>query len=219
VKSSDESASSVVSALDPEVHLMLAVRADNAAAFEELVRRYQTRLRTFMRYLLQSEQQVEDLVQEVFLRIFRARKSYEPTARFATWVYRIARNVAKNARRSQARRKEVHVSSTTSDSQPMNAMEQLAKEASALMPARMADRNEIGRSVNEAMGLISERQRMALLLCKFEGMTYEEVAQTMELSVPAVKSLINRGRASLRDALAPYFLEGKAVHRSTNPPT
>jgi RNA polymerase sigma-70 factor (ECF subfamily) len=200
-----------VPALDPDVRLMLAVAADDANAFEELVRRYQPRLVTVMRYLLHRDDQVEDLVQEVFLRVFRARKNYQPTARFATWIFHIAQNVAKNARRTLARRKEVPVPTQQDDSRAMVTLDQLAQEASALMPARQLDRSEIGKAVQDAMQLIGERQRMALLLCKFEGMSYEEVAETMELTIPAVKSLINRGRTSLRDALQPYFCEGRPV--------
>jgi RNA polymerase sigma-70 factor (ECF subfamily) len=119
--------------------------------------------------------------------------------------------VAKNARRSLARRKEVLVAPKSDDSQAVDTLDQLAKDASGLMPTRMADRTEIGEAVQNALWSIGERQRIALLLCKFEGMSYEEVATTMELSVPAVKSLINRGRTSLRDALAPFYLEGKCV--------
>ncbi len=92
---------------DPDVRLMLQVRDDNAAAFEELVLRYQGRLITVLEQLVHQRDVAEDLAQEVFLRVFRARKTYEPGAKFSTWLFTIANNVASNALRSLARRREV----------------------------------------------------------------------------------------------------------------
>ncbi|MCA9216273.1 MAG: sigma-70 family RNA polymerase sigma factor, partial [Planctomycetales bacterium] len=96
-------------AIDPDARLMLCVRDDDAAAFEELVRRYQSRLVTILRNMMGSPDLAEDLAQEVFLRVYRARKSYTPDAKFSTWIYRIATNIAKNAKRSKVRRREVNV--------------------------------------------------------------------------------------------------------------
>ena len=90
---------------DPDVRLMLQVRDGSAAAFEELVLRYQNRLLTVLEHLVNSREQAEDLAQEVFLRVFRARKRYEPAAKFSTWLFTIANNVASNARRSRAHRR------------------------------------------------------------------------------------------------------------------
>ncbi|HEY6563822.1 MAG TPA: sigma-70 family RNA polymerase sigma factor [Pirellulaceae bacterium] len=194
--------------LDPDVQLMLAVRAGDAGAFEELVRRYQGRLFTVMRHMIDRPDQLEDLVQEVFLRVFRSRNDYVPSARFATWIYRIAENIAKNAKRTLARRKEVHVRSQPQDSQAVPCLEELAKDASAMMPTRRVEGNERSLVVQEALRSLGERQRMALLLCKFEGMSYADVAEAMEITVPAVKSLLARARLTLRDLLEPYFLDG-----------
>ena len=94
-------------ALDPDVRLMLEVRDDNAAAFEELVARYQGRLLTVLRHLVGNREQAEDLTQEVFLRVYRARKSYEPGAKFSTWLFTIANHAASNSLRDQSRRHEV----------------------------------------------------------------------------------------------------------------
>lgn len=195
--------------LDPDVRLMLAVRDDDAEAFAELVRRHQGRLLTVMRHMIENPGQTEDLVQEVFLRIFRARKKYEPTARFSTYLYKVAENVAKNARRTLARRREIQVLPSVEESQAMGTIEQLAKEASALMPARLADRSELHQVVQGALANLNDRQRLAVLLCKFEGMSYIDIADAMQLSVPAVKSLLTRARLHLRDVLEPYLADGK----------
>ncbi len=195
--------------LDPDVRLMLAVRDDDAEAFAELVRRHQGRLLTVMRHMTENPGQTEDLVQEVFLRIFRARKKYEPTARFSTYLYKVAENVAKNARRTLARRREIQVLPSVEESQIMGSMEQLAKEASALMPTRLADRSELHQVVQGALANLNDRQRLAVLLCKFEGMSYIDIAEAMDLSVPAVKSLLTRARLHLRDVLEPYLADGR----------
>lgn len=186
---------------------MLRVRDGNAAAFEELVRRYQSRLRTILENMVGRGDHAEDLVQEVFLRVFRARGTYTPDAKFSTWLFTIAHNVARNARRSKSRRKEVHV---TADSQVMtaNPLEQMATAASGQLPTRQLDRAERAEMVRLAMETLNERQRMAVLLSKFEGMSYADIAATMELSTPAVKSLLTRARSNLRLVLGPYIAEG-----------
>jgi RNA polymerase sigma-70 factor (ECF subfamily) len=205
--------------LDPDVRLMLAVREDDSAAFERLVSQYQRRLLTVLQHWLGNHDLAEDLVQEVFLRVFRARKNYEPTARFSTWIFTIAHNVARNARRTLARRREVHMQQQTTESQELATLEELAKAASGMMPTRQLDKREMSDVVNMAIGLLNERQRMAVLLCKFEGMSYVDIADTMGMTPSAVKSLLSRARGNLRDALEPYLRRGlppSAVQGSGN---
>lgn len=194
--------------LDPDVRLMLQVKDDQAAAFEELVRRYQVRLVAIFQQTLGSREQAEDLAQEVFLRIYRARKTYEPRSRFSTWLFTIANNVAHNARRSRARRKEVQLAGRKSSSILAGSLSQLVEAASGLMPTRCLDRSERAELVNLAMETLNERQRMAVLLSKFEGMSYADISETMGLSVSAIKSLLSRARGNLREVLEPYINEG-----------
>jgi RNA polymerase sigma-70 factor (ECF subfamily) len=187
---------------------MLKVRDGNAAAFEELVMRYQARLITVLEHLVHRREQAEDLAQDVFLRVYRARKTYVPGAKFSTWLFTIANNVASNARRSSARRREVNVSGAPQHELP-NPLERMAKAASGLMPARQLDKTEMSEVVRTAIDSLSERQKMALLLAKFEGMSYADIAETMGLSVQAVKSLLSRARTNLRDLLEPYVTAGQ----------
>lgn len=196
--------------IDPDVRLMLQVREGNAGAFEELVARYQDRLLTVLQHLLRNSEQAEDLAQEVFLRVYRARETYVPGARFSTWLFTIANNVASNARRSLARRREVNLN--PSDSGPMGSggsLDQLAKEASGLLPTRQLDKVEMAQVVQAALETLNERQRMAVLLSKFEGMSYAEIANTMNMTEKAIKSLLSRARGKLRTVLEPYLNEGK----------
>src|SRR5688572_4683274 len=188
---------------------MLQVRAGNAAAFEELVLRYQARLLTVLEHLVGNRELAEDLGQEVFLRVFRARERYQPEARFSTWLFTIANNVASNALRSKSRRREVGVpeKSNGSDTSPFG-LDQMAKAASALMPTRALDKVESAEMVRQALESLNDRQRLALLLSKFEGMSYQDIADTMDLSVQAIKSLLSRARVNLEKILTPYIEEG-----------
>ncbi|MGA2621153.1 MAG: sigma-70 family RNA polymerase sigma factor [Thermoguttaceae bacterium] len=192
-------------ALDPDVRLMLEVRDGSGAAFEELVLRYQGRLVRVLEHLVGSRDLAEDLAQEVFLRAYRARRQYQPGAKFATWLFTIANNVASNARRDRSRRHEVTLASH--DSGPMGArpLDRMIPAGSGVMPARQLDKAEVRQVVGLAMESLSERQRLAVLLNKFEGMSYADVAETMEISPQAVKSLLSRARENLRQMLEPYF--------------
>lgn len=194
--------------IDPDVRLMLQVRDDDAAAFEEIVSRYQDRLLMVLRHLVGNVEQAEDLAQEVFLRVYRARKTYRPGAKFSTWLFTIANNVASNARRSLARRREVNLQASPSGSFAAGSLEHLATEASGLMPTRQAEKAEMAKIIHEALGTLNERQRMAVLLSKFEDMSYADIAQAMDVSQKAIKSLLSRARGNLRDVLEPYLSEG-----------
>jgi RNA polymerase sigma-70 factor (ECF subfamily) len=192
---------------DPDVRLMMQVRAGDAAAFTELVMRYQNRLLTVLEHLVGNREQAEDLTQEVFFRVFRAAPRYEPGAKFSTWLFTIANNVASNALRSRSRRREVGVPEGNGDSTALR-LDQLAKAASGAMPTRALDKAEQAQMVRHAVAALSERQRMALLLAKFEGMSYQDIALTMNLSVQAIKSLLSRARVNLKELLTPYVEQG-----------
>ncbi len=195
---------------DPDVRLMLQVRDGDAAAFEELVQRYQSRLVGILGHLVGSRESAEDLAQEVFLRVYRARSRYVPGAKFSTWLFTIANNVASNARRSLSRRKEVTLDARESGPLGAHPIEQMATAASGLMPARQLDHAEMCDVVRLAIQSLNERQRMAVLLNKFEGMSYADIAETMNLSPMAIKSLLTRARLNLKEVLEPYLDHGES---------
>ena len=192
-------------ASDPSTALMLRVRDGDAEAFAELVVAWQDRLVTLFLHQTGDHATAEDLAQEVFLRVYRARASYQPTAKFTTWVHTIANNVASDLRQRAYRRLERGVPATTSASSTSIGLDHLAVAASGLLPARAADRRELQAVVQRAIAGLNDRQRMAVLLAKFEQCSYEEIAAAMQLSVPAVKSLLFRARDQLRAALEPYL--------------
>ncbi|REK06856.1 MAG: RNA polymerase subunit sigma-70 [Planctomycetota bacterium] len=187
---------------------MLQVRDDNAAAFDELMLRYQNRLVTVLEHLVGRRDQAEDLAQEVFLRVYRARKRYVPGAKFSTWLYTIANHVAANALRSRSRRHEVNVTGKVSESGASSFLDKMAVAASGAMPARQLDKAELRGIVREALEGLNERQRMAVLLNKFEGLSYADIAEAMEMTPQAIKSLLSRARVNLKEILEPYLEDG-----------
>ncbi len=194
---------------DPDVRLMLRVKEDDAAAFETLVRRYQTRLVRLMQHMGPREM-AEDLAQETFLRVYRARTRYEPGAKFATWLYTIAGNVARNANRSAGRRNEViEVDAPLgNDSAGGMMLASAATDESGMMPTRLVEKTERADIVRQAIEQLGSRQRMALMLSRFENLSYAEIAEAMGLSSKAVKSLLSRARVNLREILQPYIDAG-----------
>ena len=188
---------------------MLKVREGDARAFEILVEKHQNRLVMILEHLVGDRTQAEDLAQDVFLRIYRARERYVPTAKFSTWLYTITHNVASNSIRKSSRRKEVNLGSSPSGSMPVRPLDTMAKDKSNLMPTRLADQKEMSGMIFESIQSLGSRQRMAMLLSKYEGMSYNEIADTMELTPQAVKSLLSRARSNLRDILEPYMNTGR----------
>lgn len=199
--------------LDPDVRLMMRVRNDDAGAFEELVQRYQNRLVQLLEQMAPRRDMAEDLAQDVFLRVYRARKTYEPGAKFSTWLFTIAGNVSSNAARSLGRRKEVMETDAPKPDPDANSapLESMAVAKSAQMPARQLEGLERAEIVRLAMNELNERQRMALWLSRFEEMSYAEIAEVMKMSTQAVKSLLSRARVNLKQILEPYINKGTTV--------
>jgi len=192
---------------DPDVRLMLQVRDDDATAFEELVLRYQSRLVTVLEHLVGNRDWAEDLAQEVFLRVYRARKRYTPRAKFSTWLFTIANNVASNALRARSRRREVNLAEGSGPgARPLEAM---VMASSGQIPARQLDKAEVRDVVRMAVSTLNDRQRLAVLLSKFEGMSYADIAEAMDLTPQAIKSLLSRARGNLREVLLPYLERGQ----------
>ncbi|MFZ4080276.1 MAG: RNA polymerase sigma factor [Pirellula sp.] len=193
---------------DPDVVLMLRVKEDDAVAFEFLVDRFQRKIIRFMSGWTRNAEQAEDLAQEVFLRIYKSRKTYLPTAKFSTWLYRIAHNVASNHVRDISARREYQLSKAGNGSTSGLLLENIAVSPSGFQPTRNMDHQERSRIIIVALEALGERQRTAILLSKFEGMSYQEIGETMGLTVQAVKSLLMRARVNLKNLLEPYMQEG-----------
>ena len=190
---------------DPDVQLMLQVVAGDHSAFESLVTRYQNRLIGFFFHLVRDRTAAEDMAQEVFLRIFRSRERYTATARFSTWLFRIAHNLASNQKRGLARRREIPLASSAGTDHGNRPEEEILAEKSALLPTRQLDSRETQDIVRSALETLNERQKTAVLLHKFEGLSYQDIGEIMGLNVVAVKSLLSRARGKLKEALEDHI--------------
>jgi RNA polymerase sigma-70 factor (ECF subfamily) len=188
---------------DPDVRVMLRVRADEPGAFEELVDRFQHRLLAVMRHLCGHAEEAEDLAQEVFLRVYRSRKEYHPQAKFSTWLFTIANNLALNSYRRKQRKPAVQLDPQESGPLGPRPAEHLLCDR-APGPEHRLSHEELSQVVQEALAQLNERQRLAVVLNKFEDMSYQEISEIMRISTKAVKSLLSRARGELRELLRGY---------------
>ncbi len=188
---------------DPDVRLMLRVRSDEHGAFQELVERFQHRLINVLSHLCGRADEAEDLAQEVFLRVYRAREDYHPQAKFSTWLFTIANNVALNALRRKQRKPTVQLLATDSGPLGQRPVEALAAARTA-PPDHQLHQEELVKVIRSALDQLNDRQRLAVVLNKFEELSYEEIAQIMGITTKAVKSLLSRARCQLRDLLRDY---------------
>ena len=195
-------------ARDPDVRLMVQVRGDIAGAFETLVERYQNRLVGILFHLVGNREEAEDLSQEVFLRIYKARKGYRPKAKFSTWLFTIANNLALNHLRSKGRNRSVPIGSPVTNSEAVASVAQQLSSREGTPSAQMRQ-TELADLVREALAVLNEDQKLAVLLSKFEEMSYAEIGDVMGRSSSAVKSLLARARNQLREQLEPYLLTGQ----------
>jgi RNA polymerase sigma-70 factor (ECF subfamily) len=183
---------------DPDVQLMLAAQRDDAGAFEALFRKYARQLVSFARQFVGSQARAEELVQDVFLQVYRTRHRYTPQARFATWVYRIAANhCLSEMRRGEYRGRMQPLDATEEgDEPPVQYVDPDARTGEAILLSREAvDR------IRTVLAALPPQQRAALWLARAEGFSYDEVADTLGCSLAAVKSLIHRATVTLRDRL------------------
>ena len=193
---------------DPDIRLMLLVRDDDAAAFGELVERFQHRLVGVMNHIVGNADEAEDLAQETFLRVYRTRKKYRPKAKFSTWLFTIANNLALNALRDRQRRPVLPLEVRESGPLGPRPAETLAPTRDQ-PPTHNLQQQELADVIRTALDRLNERQRVAIVLNKFEDMNYAEIAEVMELTTKAVKSLLSRARGKLREALQGYvYMDG-----------
>ncbi len=197
-------------AADYDVALMLRFQRGDDLAFQELVERNHARVIGLIYRFISNAADAEDLAQEVFLRIYRARRTYRPTAKFSTWMFRITANVSLNALRSRSVRKDdVSIDQVTDFGDGPRAM----PDPEAAPPDHDLYRTELQEKVREALAELPEKQRLAVVLNKYEGMSYADIAETLGCSTMAVKSLLARARENLRDRLLLYVRTGRQRQR------
>ncbi len=188
---------------DLGVEWMLAYQSGDERGFDRLVEHYSGRVWALLTRFLGPVSSREDLVQEVFLRVIRSRSRYEPSARFSTWLYRIAFNVCVNERERRLGRGPLF------EGEPGVPQGADWEDPRGLDPPAELERSDAVEAVRRAIAELPERQRMALLLARYEELSYDEIGAVLGSSEKAIKSMIHRARETLREKLAPFLQEEK----------
>ena len=181
---------------DEDVRLMLAFQAGQSGAFDALFRRWAAPLLRYLERMLGDAASAEELVQESFLRVFNARDRYAPDARFSTWLFTIATNLALNELRRPRRRNPHRSTEAVEEEGSILPLESTEPRADDVVDARRR-----GAAVERELAELPERQRAALWLTAVEGLSYAEVAEALEATEKSVKALVHRARASLAERL------------------
>ncbi len=192
---------------DPDAALMLRVKRGDRAAFTALVEKYKQPVMNFVFRSLRDEAEAEDLAQNVFVQVWKSRARYERTAKFSTWLFTISRNLCLNEIRRRARHpaESLEESHPENDDQPSRQYE----DKKIFLPAENMLHGELARKIDEALADLPENQRTAILLCRQDELSYEEIAEVLDCSLSATKSLIHRGRETLKEKLKPYLQTGE----------
>jgi RNA polymerase sigma-70 factor (ECF subfamily) len=182
-----------------DVRLMQLVGRGDTAAFEELIERHQALVIGTVGRMLGGNSDVEDVAQQVFIRVWRSAGRYVPRAKFTTWLLKITRNLVFNELRRSKRRAQVPI-----QIEP-NAEEIPLKDEVGSTPAASLLEVELQQAIEKAIADLPDSQRMALVLRRYEEFSYEEIGEILGLSVPAVKSVLFRARTELRARLSSYL--------------
>ncbi|MBC8096481.1 MAG: sigma-70 family RNA polymerase sigma factor [Akkermansiaceae bacterium] len=192
--------------LDPDAALMLRVKQGDTAAFTELVEKYKQPVINLTYRILRDATEAEDLAQNVFIQVYKSADRYRITARFSTWLFTIARNLCLNEIRRRSRHPADSMDATHPghDDQPWQQFE----DKQTFAPPDKLLQSELEQKIEEALAGLPENQRTAILLCRQEELSYEEIAEVLDCSLSATKSLIHRGRETLKEKLKPYLRSG-----------
>ena len=191
--------------LDPDAALMLRVKQGDRTAFEALVEKYKQPVMNVVYRTLRDATEAEDLAQHVFLQVYKSAHRYEVSAKFSTWIFTIARNLCLNEIRRRSRHPADSLDQTgPDDDQPIRQVE----DRKSFSPPDALLQGELEQKIEAAFAELPEKQRTALLLCREDELSYEEIADVLGCSLSATKSLIHRARETLKQLLKPYLRTG-----------
>lgn len=192
--------------LDPDAALMIRVKEGDREAFAELVNKYKQPVMNVVYRMLRDMTEAEDLAQNVFLQVYKSAHRYEVSAKFSTWLFTIVRNLCLNEirRRSRHPADSLDMPRPEQEDQPW---QQFEDKRTASAPDTLLH-GELEEKVDEALADLPENQRTALLLCRQDELSYDDIAKVLGCSLSATKSLIHRGRETLKQKLKPYLRTG-----------
>jgi RNA polymerase sigma-70 factor (ECF subfamily) len=192
---------------DPDAALMLRVKQGDSAAFTELVEKYKQPVMNLVYRILRDATESEDMAQNVFVQVYKSAHRYEISAKFSTWLFTIARNLCLNELRRRSRHPAESLDAVRPDDgdQPLRQFE----DKKNFTPPESLLQNELAQKIEAALAGLPENQRTAILLCRKNELSYEEISKVLDCSLPATKSMIHRGRETLKEKLKPYLQSGE----------
>jgi RNA polymerase sigma-70 factor (ECF subfamily) len=185
---------------------MLRVKHGDLPAFEELVQKYKQPIVNFIYHMLHDLEEAEDLAQNVFVRVFQSAGRYEVSAKFSTWIFTIARHLGLNEIRRRSRHPAQSLESSQSEDEEQPPRQY--PDGKTPSPPHSFLHRELEQKIQEALAGLPEKQRLAIALCQEEELSSEEIACVLGCSLSATKSLIHRGRETLKEKLKPYLRSG-----------
>ena len=191
---------------DPDAALMLCVKQGDMGAFAVLVDKYKQPVLNLASRMLRDATEAEDLAQAVFVQVFKSASRYHVASKFSTWLFTIARNLCLNEIRRRSRH-PVDSMDTPHPEQEDQPLHQFEDRKTASPPEHLLH-GELEQKIEQALAGLPENQRLAILLCRQDELSYEEIARVLGCSVSATKSLIHRGRETLKQRLKPYLQTG-----------
>jgi RNA polymerase sigma-70 factor, ECF subfamily len=192
--------------MDPDAALMLRVKGGDMEAFDALVEKYKQPVINVMYRMIRDLDEAEDLAQAVFIRVYQSANRYQASAKFSTWVFTIARHLCLNEIRRRGRHPADSLESSQTDNENQPAKQ--FQDSRTFSPPQAFLQGELEAKIQEAVAELPEKQRLAISLCQEDELSYEEIAEVLECSVSATKSLIHRGRETLKQRLKPYLQSG-----------
>jgi RNA polymerase sigma-70 factor (ECF subfamily) len=191
---------------DADAALMLRVKDGDREAFEALVEKYKQPVMNMIFRTLPDAIEAEDLAQHVFIQVYKSAHRYQVTAKFSTWIFTIARNLCLNEIRRRSRHPAESLDATASDNEDQPAVQYA--DAKTFSPPDALIQGELEEKIEAALQGLPEKQRTALLLCRQDELSYEQIAEILDCSLSATKSLIHRARETLKQQLKPYLRTG-----------
>jgi len=208
----DDSAAAQSDAHDK--NLMVLIAGGDEEALRELIKKHQGAVYGTIVKMLGDPVEAQDLAQQVFVRLYRVAAGYRATAQFKTWMFTIVRNLVFNEHRRRSRATLVPLYSPENESSGFGGSSNLdLPDRTTKTPEESTLQREMMRAIDEAILLLPEQQRLAIVLRRYDELSYEEIARILKTSVPATKSLLFRARETLRVALQDYLEIRKAQPR------